>query len=111
MKTCVLIPTRGDRTKFLNYAKKQLEKQTFQPDEIIIVNDTPKSSDKDITWRYKIGIQRAKEKNCNLIFFWEDDDWYANDYLEWMFNNWKARKFPVIFGVNETYYYHIKLHR
>ena len=107
MKIGAIIPTRGDRKIFLDYAVKQIKQQTKTVDEIIIVNDAPLSPRKDITWRYKIGFKRAIEKGCNLMFFWEDDDWYDPTYVQWMYDSWVSSNRPMLFGIGETYYYHI----
>lgn len=107
MKVGLIIPTRGDRKEFMKFCMKQIERQTRKPDEIILVNDAPKNNHKDITWRYKTGIDRATKKGCDVAFFWEDDDWYAPDYIEWMLKKWGENGKPEIFGINETYYYHI----
>lgn len=109
MKIGIIIPTRGDRPTFLNFCLKRISEQTIKPDHIIIVDDKPLNNLKDITWRYKLGIKRATELGCSVAFFWEDDDWYSKDYLEWMLSKWKENGSPSIFGINETYYYHIKI--
>jgi hypothetical protein len=46
MKLGVLIPTRGDRAKFLSQAKNLLSKQTLKPDEINIVDFKPSDEKK-----------------------------------------------------------------
>lgn len=107
----VVLPTRGDRPQFLNHALHQLKNQSIQPEEIFIVNDPPKGNEKDITKRYKLGVQRALAKNHNIIFFIEDDDWYHPRYLETMLNKWKEAGKPPTFGINDTYYYHIGIHK
>lgn len=107
MNVGVIIPTRGDRKQFLDYAYKQISRQIRKPDSIILVNDPPKNKNKDITYRYKIGVKRAVDRGCDIMFFWEDDDWYSNDYIDWMLKRWVEHGKPNIFGINETYYYHI----
>lgn len=107
MKVGLIIPTRGDRTQFLQFAYKQIDKQFRKPDEIILVNDPPLSNKKDITYRYKLGIERAVAKGCDVMLFWEDDDWYHRDYIRWMVDRWEYYGKPPVFGIDETYYYHI----
>ena len=104
----VVVPTRKDRPRFLQFCKKQLRDQTQRIHHIIIVDDPPPNPDLcDITWRYRIGCRRALDKRCNVIMFWEDDDWYHPTYVQWMISQWITAGSPGLFGVNETYYYHL----
>lgn len=108
MKIGVLIPTRGDRVKFLAQANKLLSKQTMKPHEVNIVNFKPSDGNKDITKRYRIGCNELfNEKKCDLVIFWEDDDWYSNDYIETIFNSWISNGKPDIIGFGKTIYYHL----
>lgn len=107
MKIGVLIPTRGDRPEFIAQCKRMIHNQTLQPDHVFFINFPPKGTDKDITYRYRVGYQKAKEMNIDFLVFWEDDDWYHPTYIEHMFNKWQANKRPLLFGLEETYYYHI----
>jgi hypothetical protein len=109
MKIGVLIPSRGDRPEFLEFAKKQMSRQTLQPDFIEIVDDPPLSDKKDITYRYRIGCKRLFDKGADLVAFIEDDDWYSADYLKIMSDLWIAHGRPSIIGINETYYYHLAI--
>jgi len=108
MKLGVLIPTRGDREKFLNHSKFLLSQQTIKPDEINIVDFKPSDGNRDITKRYRIGCEDLfNNKKCDLVVFWEDDDWYSPKYLETIKNNWIDSGKPQIIGVGKTIYYHI----
>lgn len=107
IKIGVLIPTRGDRKKFLNQAKKLLLNQTVKPNYIEIVDDAPVNNDVDITYRYRIGCERLFSKGCEIVLFWEDDDWYAPEYIETMVDEWKRARMPEIFGIGYSTYYHI----
>lgn len=111
MKIGVLIPTRGDRTEFLEFAKAQIAKQTLQPDLIEIVNDPPKSAEKDITWRYRIGCDRIFSKGADVVLFMEDDDFYCDDYIKTMVEMWEANGKPNSFGIADTYYYHLGIRK
>jgi len=111
IKIGIVIPTRGDRPQFLKNCLEQISLQTIQPDVIELVDDEPLSSSKDITYRYRIGVERILKKDVDVIFFWEDDDWYAVNYIETMLDLWNQHKQPNIFGFNSTTYYHIKLQR
>lgn len=108
MKIGVLIITRGDRPKFLEQAKKMLANQTLKPNEICIVDDKPLSDEVDITYRYRIGFERLKDK-VDVIILWEDDDFYSPKYIEKMFTAWVDNGKPLLFGIGETIYYHLQL--
>lgn len=106
MKFALVIPTRGDRPEFINQCNQLIRRQTKQPDDIIWVDYKPKSNQKDITQRYRWGVNQATQRNYDFVVFWEDDDWYHPKYLEWLIDNWVKLKKPDFFGVGETYYYH-----
>lgn len=107
MKTAVLIITRGDRPKFLEQAKKLISDQTMQPDFVEIVDDKPKSNEVDITYRYRIGVERCKQKGADCIIFWEDDDYYAPTYIQRMVGEWTKKGCPDILGISSTIYYNV----
>ena len=88
MKIGVVIPTRGDREKLLSHSKWLLSQQTVKPNEICVVDYLPINSDYDITPRYRKGCQELFNKKCDIVFFWEDDDWYSKNYIEFMMDNW-----------------------
>lgn len=109
MKIAVVVPTRGDRPEFLEHCKRQIHRQTMPPDEIIFVDHEPVHAGKvDLTGRYGKGISEARHRGCGLIFFWEDDDWYDERYLEWMFSCWKKKGSPEVFGIEVSYYFNLK---
>lgn len=105
MKIGILIPTR-DRPKFLSHALYLIENQSLTPDVIEIVDDKTDFDFPDVTWRYRTGIERLREK-CDLIFCWEDDDWYHWDYLKTMLKIWEKSHKSDIIGLGNTIYYHI----
>lgn len=107
----ILIPTRGDRPKFLNHAMWLIEQQTMQPDLIEVVDDAPINHKKDITWRYKLGCERLFAKGADVVLFWEDDDYYYPMYIQRMVSEYVKHGKPEIFGVNTTIYYHLKSKR
>lgn len=105
-----LIPTRGDRPNFLNFSLNQLNRQTKRVDLIEVVDDPPKDANvKDITFRYRIGMERLFGKGADVIFLWEDDDYYSPVYVETMLHHWTLHQKPDIFGINFTVYYHLRL--
>jgi hypothetical protein len=107
-RVAVVIPTRGDRPQFLDFAYQQILLQTKQPDIIEIMDYPPKSDDKDITQRYRAGVLQAVAKGADCIIFWEDDDYYQLDYIEYMVKQWELKGKPLIFGIEYTYYYHLR---
>jgi hypothetical protein len=109
VKIALIIPTRGDRPDFIRQCKKMIHRQTVPPDDIIFIDFKGKEGIKDITQRYRLGIKKAVERGNDVAFFWEDDDWYHPRYIEWMIGEWIRHGMPDLFGIAETYYYHIKV--
>lgn len=119
MKIGIIIPDRNDRPLFLQNCLRMINNQTIKPDIIELVNDTPlnfngdgySEPDKeicDITWRYRTGYDRLRNKRLDGILFMENDDWYAPNYIETMFKEWEKQGRPNVFGTNYTIYYHLK---
>ena len=81
IKFGVLIPTRGDRPNFLKNCLAQIERQTLKPSIINIVDFTPRSNEKDITLRYKVGYEYLSTKNLDCIFFIEEEIGLAHESL------------------------------
>lgn len=109
IKFAIIIPDRGDRPELLKHCMWQIKRQTIQPDHIELVDYKPLSDKKDITQRYRIGYENLKGKGFDVIFFIENDDYYAPDYFEIMLGEWVKAGKPELFGTWYTYYYHIKL--
>lgn len=105
-----LVPTRGDRPRMLEACINMMKGQTIFPIEVVLVNDPPLDPEKkDITWRYKKGLHDIVDRHpdVELILFIEDDDWYSPNYIEVFYDAWNRANRPDIFGISETYYYHI----
>jgi len=109
MRIGVIIPDRGDRPLFLANCLRMVKNQTLQPEFVELIADPPKSDAVDIAWRYRTGYQKLQDKHLDLIAFWENDDYYAPDYLETMAKKWLELGKPPIIGTNYTIYYHLKL--
>lgn len=107
VKIGVLIPTKGNRPEFLNQAILMVTNQTLKPDFLEIIDDDFGSDEIDITRRYYSGCHRLFKKGANLIFCWEDDDWYSKNYIETVFIEWIKSGSPDIFGIGYSIYYHI----
>ncbi len=110
-KIAIVTPTRGDRPLFTEQYHNIIKNQTVQPDEVIIVDYEPISKEKDLSTRYRKGIEEAVKRKCNVVFLWEDDDWYHPDYIKWMMSEWEKQGKPDVLGVEETYYYHLEINK
>jgi len=105
----IIIPDRNDRPKFLQNCLRMLRAQTVQPQMVEVVNDPTifKPTEKDITWRYRLGYERLRDKGLDVIFFIENDDYYAPNFIETMLKKWEANNRPDLFGTNYTVYYNL----
>ena len=111
MNIGIILPTRGqERKRFLNQALFYIKRQTLQPKYVQVIDEEPKSDANDITYRYQKGYEHLKNK-CDVIFCFEDDDFYSKNYIESMIAEYKILSSPDIFGINHTTYYHIKTNR
>lgn len=108
-KVGVIIPDRGDRPEFLYHCWLMLQRQTLRPIVVELVNDKPISDKCDITWRYKLGYDRLRNKGVDVIAFIENDDYYNPRYLESIVKEWDAQGRPDLFGTYYTVYYHLRL--
>lgn len=103
----VLIPDRGDRPVFMRQCKEYLERQTVKPNHTYIVDQAPASADLDVTYRYRIGCKHLFALGCDVVIFFESDDWYSADYIERMMLQWERAGRPELFGIGQTVYYHV----
>lgn len=109
-KIAVLIPDRGDRTKFLINCLKMAYRQSLTPAKVLVVDFEPVDGVVDITKRYREGYnQLTAEGKYDLIAFMENDDWYSPDYLKTMVDFWEKNGRLDLLGLKETIYYHLKL--
>ncbi len=106
-KVAVIIPTRGDRPKFLKHARWLIAQQTLQPNIILTMNSKPTGPGADLTRRYREGYAAATQMGMDLTIWWEDDDWYHRDYIQMMVNQWKKAGKPALMGNAQSRYYHI----
>jgi len=112
IKIVALVPTRGDRPKMLENMKRLMTNQTQQLHGLVIFDDEPiYPKKKDITYRYRMGLQRVFDlyPDCDLVAIVEDDDWYSPVYIETMAQAWLDEGRPDLFGVGFTDYYHLKV--
>lgn len=98
-KIGVVVPTRGDRSEFLEQCKKMIAYQTVQPDKVYIIDRKPTKDSNDQRERIIEGVEQAKKDGMNKIIIIEDDDYYYPNYIETCIKNWKDNE---IIG---NYYY------
>lgn len=105
MTITILIPTTGERPEFVDMAVKMIDAQTIrsQVQEILVIKNT-RTDINTLVHNYRKGYEQAEG---DLVFFWEDDDYYAPDYLETMVKAWEPDL--QILGTNHTIYYHLGL--
>lgn len=103
----IVIPTKGNRPYFLGKAKSLIVRQTVKPKYIRIVNDKTSFKGVDIAYRYHLGFKELFNKGCNVVICWEDDDWYADNYIETLLEKWEKADRPAIYGIGTSIYYHI----
>lgn len=104
--TCaVIIPTRGDRNKFLDHAIEMINGQTVKPEDVVIVDFEPDGDVLDLTERYRKGYEMAK--GYDVVIPWEDDDYYQPTYLETVLKLWEQHPELELIGAKHTTYYHI----
>ena len=102
------MPDRGDRPEFLAHCRWLLSQQSVQPDEIIIVSYPAVDDKVDIKARYMFGMEKLVALGCNLIVFFENDDWYSFDYIHYMADKHIENGRPIMMGINRTIYYNIR---
>lgn len=77
----------------------------------IVMGNPPVSDEKDITVRYRGGYDYFRDKDVDVIFFLEDDDYYSPTYIETMLCEWQLAGKPELFGLTSTVYYHIGIRK
>lgn len=111
MKVGVITPTVSkERKPFLDFLKSRMEKQTYQPAYWDIIDYPNTTGQIDIAKRYRKGIKKAFDNNCDLILLMEDDDYYPLNYIDEMKKAWVRVGKPSVIGVEPTIYYHLGCH-
>lgn len=105
-KLACIIPTRDRPKAFIDNCLRMMDNQTVDIDTVHVVDFPPTTAAKDITLRYKLGYDSLRNKGFDCIFFIEDDDFYAPNYIETMLNEWEAAGKPDMIGTGYTIYYH-----
>ena len=88
MKIGIIIPDKNDRPHFLKNCLRMIEAQSVKPDIIELVNQNPIDIDPngyvepglacDITFRYRTGYERLRNKGLDGIFLMENEDGVFN---------------------------------
>lgn len=103
MKLGVLVPTRGDRPELLEHARHMFNRQTAKPYRVLIADWTAPHKQSDIRRRLKLGCERLFDAGCTHVAIWEDDDWYAPNYIELVF--FYLNEGCDLLGCRRTWYY------
>jgi len=108
-KTAIVavIPTRGDRPHFMEQAYRLIEAQTWPLDGVITVDYPPTSPACDGVERTLDGVNLAASAGATHIFLWEDDNYYAPNYIETMMRAWPTG--AELIGQASSIYYHLGL--
>jgi hypothetical protein len=116
MITC--LTCTGDRKVALELSEKWIKHQTLQPDQWLVVDDGREpfmpSMNCDYVYRNRLPSDGKQTLNANLrfalpyikgdiIFFWEDDEYYAPKYIETMVAN--VRGCQAVGIIKSKYYY------
>lgn len=100
-KTCIIIPDRGDRPKFLRFLYQQYSRFNVKP-FVYLINHRPVSSEPDLVARIKKGVEMAKSGGYEFVFILENDDYYPASYFDDVPDN------VDVVGETRTIYYHLK---
>lgn len=107
----ILIPTLGTREKKLKRLIKSLESQTYKDFEVVIVSQDNhqivNNCFKDVTFKYKHVISDTKgasiarniaikEIKGNIAAFSDDDCWYEEDALEFIYKYFKENESDIL---------------
>lgn len=115
----ILTPT-GDRQEAFDICKKYVERQTVKPGQWLVIDDGNIRTEVPDWATY---VRREKSESDpkhtlplqmlesfpyidnDYIFIFEDDDWYAPNYIELMLPFLKEHE---LVGLGHTTYYHVK---
>jgi len=108
----VLIPTQHKRDFFLEKSFEMLNRQTLQPDEVLVMDwEHKEETNVDLNWRYINGLIYLFNLGCECVALWEEDDYYSDDYLKNVITLYQQLGKPNLFGIRNTIYYHLGLKR
>ena len=105
MKFGLVIPHRPGRESFRLWFEHMIGYQTVQPDAVEVIDMPASGPEPDIRARIEEGVSRLKAARVERVYVWEDDDYYAPDYLERQEAAWGEG--IVLQGVKRVFYYHL----
>jgi len=101
-RIATITPNRGgERPKFMEFCKLQLGRMNSE--STIIIDHKPQGNVVDLVPRIKLGIETAKAMGIDRVAIVEDDDWYAQNYLDCI--NLDDYDF---WGWGSTWYYNLR---
>jgi len=120
-KMITVITATGDRHLTFELSQRWMENQTVKPDEWIVIDDGSecvrltykgnvrhvirKKQEDEPKFTMLLNLEEAiKNINGDKIIIWEDDEYYAPNYIEVMSK--KLDEFELV-GIGESKYYHI----
>lgn len=103
MKTCIIMPSRGDRPELFAFAVKQINRMGFGMASYLM-NDKPLNDEVDIVKRIRSGVSMAKQDGFEYVLIVEDDDKYPDEYLLYLQDYWNYD----FVGFSTTTYYNLK---
>ncbi len=99
-KVGIVVPTRGNRP--LNNTYRWVKSQTRKPD-IVVIADYKPTITPDLTQRVRRGLHNAFSKGADIAFIFEDDDYYAPNYIQHMLDHWNGE---ALLGIEQSLMYH-----
>ncbi|MCH2216639.1 MAG: hypothetical protein MK076_00930 [Flavobacteriales bacterium] len=113
MKIGIVVPDRPGRECFKSWWSNLINFQIAKgiTTEIFHINEELEARGKrktDLVQRCHIGVDKAIKSNCQLIFFWENDDYYSAYYLATLVRTWIEKDKPDAIGADQTTYIHVK---
>lgn len=115
-----VVTCAGDRPEAFALCEKYIARQTLKPFQMIVLDDgqvplTPTLGQEYFHWADVRGraslvrklrrIMTEKMVKGDALVFWEDDDWYSPDYLEWVA---KGLAGYSIWGEGRALYYTVR---
>lgn len=105
MKSCVIVPDRGDRPQFFTFCLEQLRRMKKEQHltDCYLMNWKPSDKEFDLTKRIRFGVEAAKRDGFDTVYIIENDDMYVQNYFELM----NIGDFDFI-GYSDTTYYNLR---